>query len=102
MGAQGVETIIVLMHEGGAQSGPNAWQVNGCNNFSGSYTVKGDSITIGPLMSTMMACPDPAGSFESQFLAALQKSTKWSVSAGTLDLRDDSGAQQVAAQTAIK
>jgi heat shock protein HslJ len=50
----------------------------------------------------MMACPDPAGSFESQFLAALQKSTKWSVSAGTLDLRDDGGAQQVAAQTAIK
>ncbi|HEX7745312.1 MAG TPA: bifunctional metallophosphatase/5'-nucleotidase [Micromonosporaceae bacterium] len=33
--AQGVETIIVLLHEGGAQSGPNAWQINGCNNFSG-------------------------------------------------------------------
>jgi len=74
----------------------------GCNNFSGSYTVRGDTVAIGPLMSTMMACPDPAGSFENQFLAALQNSTKWSVSAGTLDLRDDNGAQQVAAQTAIK
>jgi len=74
----------------------------GCNNFSGTYTVKGDSLTIGPLMGTMMACPDPAGTFESQFMTALQNSTKWSVSAGTLDLRDDGGAQQVEAQTAIK
>ena len=64
--------------------------------------VKGDALTVGPLMSTMMACPDPAGTFETQFLTALQNSTKWSVSAGELDLRDDSGAQQVAAQTAIK
>jgi len=74
----------------------------GCNNFSGSYTVKGDSLTVGPLMGTMMACPDPAGTFEAQFMTALQNSTKWSVSAGKLDLRDDSGAQQVAAETAIK
>jgi heat shock protein HslJ len=74
----------------------------GCNNFSGSYTVKGDSLTVGPMMSTMMACPDPAGTFETQFLTALQNSTKWSVSAGKLDLRDDTGAQQVAAETAIK
>ena len=35
-------------------------------------------------------------------MTALQNSTKWSVSAGTLDLRDDGGAQQVEAQTAIK
>jgi len=74
----------------------------GCNSFSGSYTVKGDTLTIGQLMGTMMACPEPAGTFEAQFMTALQNSTKWSVSAGTLDLRDDGGAQQVEAQTAIK
>ena len=74
----------------------------GCNNFSGTYLVKGtDSISIGPLMATMQACPDPAGSFEGQLLTALQAATKWSVSAGTLDLRDDSGAQQVEATSAI-
>lgn len=33
--AQGVETIVVLLHEGGAQSGPNAWDVNGCNGLTG-------------------------------------------------------------------
>ena len=33
--ARGVETIVVLLHEGGAQSGPNAWDVNGCNGLTG-------------------------------------------------------------------
>jgi len=73
----------------------------GCNDFSGAYTVKGDTITIGPLMTTRKACGEPADTFEMQFLAALQKSTKWSVSGANLDLRDDSGAQQVAATSAI-
>jgi heat shock protein HslJ len=74
----------------------------GCNNFSGSYTVDGESIAIGPLMSTMKACDEATNTFESQLMIALQNSTKWSVSAGKLDLRDDSGAQQVSAETAIK
>jgi len=74
----------------------------GCNNFSGSFTLKGDSITFGPLMGTMMACPDPAGTFEQQFMAALGASTKWAVSNGKLTLSNDSGAQQVAADSAIK
>lgn len=73
----------------------------GCNNFSGGYTVEGDQITIGPLMSTMMACADDVNTFESQLLTALQAATTWSVSSGTLDLRDDDGAQQVQATSAI-
>jgi heat shock protein HslJ len=73
----------------------------GCNDFSGAYTVKGDTITVGPLMTTRKACGDPADTFEVQFLTALQNSTKWSVSGNQLDLRDDSGAQQVAATSAI-
>jgi heat shock protein HslJ len=73
----------------------------GCNDFSGSYTLKGDTITFGPMMSQLKACPDPAGTFEQQFLTALAASTKWAVANGKLDLRDDSGAQQVAADTAI-
>ena len=32
---RGVESIVVLLHEGGAQSGANAWDVNGCNGFAG-------------------------------------------------------------------
>jgi heat shock protein HslJ len=73
----------------------------GCNNFSGQYVVDGDSIEIGPIAATMMACSDAINAFESQFLTALQSSTTWSVSSGTLDLRDGDGAQQVQAASAI-
>ncbi len=33
--AQGVEAIVVLLHEGGTQSGPNAWDVDACNGLTG-------------------------------------------------------------------
>ncbi|GAA4965709.1 bifunctional metallophosphatase/5'-nucleotidase [Kineococcus glutinatus] len=32
---QGVQTIVVLLHEGGQQSGPAAWDVNGCTGLQG-------------------------------------------------------------------
>jgi heat shock protein HslJ len=73
----------------------------GCNNFSGHYSVDGDAITIGPLAATMMACSDDVNAFESQLLTALQNGTSWSVSGGTLDLRDGDDAQQVQAVSAI-
>ena len=73
----------------------------GCNNFSGGYSVSGQKIAIGPLMTQLKACGEPADSFERQLLTALQTATKWSVTGETLDLRDDSGAQQVSATTAL-
>ena len=33
--AQGVESIVVLLHQGGNQTGAGAWDVNGCNGFTG-------------------------------------------------------------------
>ncbi|SNR67545.1 bifunctional metallophosphatase/5'-nucleotidase [Blastococcus mobilis] len=33
--AQGVQAIVVLLHEGGNQTGANAWDVNGCNGLTG-------------------------------------------------------------------
>ena len=33
--ARGVETIVVLLHEGGTQTGPNAWDVDACNGLTG-------------------------------------------------------------------
>ena len=43
----------------------------GCNNYSASYTVDGNAITIGPAISTMMFCADPEGVME-QEMAYLQ------------------------------
>ena len=73
----------------------------GCNNFSGSYSLDGESIAIGPLMATQMACEEPAGSFESQLLLALDAAASWSVIGNVLELRDADGALQVSAQSAI-
>jgi 5'-nucleotidase len=33
--AKGVEAIVVLLHEGGVQSGADAWDVNGCSGLTG-------------------------------------------------------------------
>ncbi|MEZ0163238.1 bifunctional UDP-sugar hydrolase/5'-nucleotidase [Kineococcus sp. LSe6-4] len=33
--ARGVESIVVLLHQGGQQTGPDAWDVNGCHGLTG-------------------------------------------------------------------
>ena len=33
--ARGVETIVVLLHQGGTQTGQNSWDINGCSGFTG-------------------------------------------------------------------
>ena len=59
----------------------------GCNNYNGSYTVDGGSITIGSLASTEMACPEPQMAVETAYLAALGKATAWTIdSEGKLSL----------------
>ena len=101
-GNQGVETVPDGMNATVA-FGPegNVEGFGGCNNFFGGYSVDGDAIAIGPLMSTMMACDKATNTFEAQLLAALQNATVWSLNAGTLELRDADGALQVDATSAI-
>lgn len=59
----------------------------GCNQFSGGYGVEGANITIGPLMSTMMACADDVMAQEVAVIAALEGAATWSVSGTTAELR---------------
>jgi putative lipoprotein len=92
----GVTGAVSFLEDGTIQG------FGGCNNFSGTYTLDGDSIVVGPLMATRMACADEAAStFEAQFLSALQISTAWSVAGSTLELRADDGSLQVEAASAI-
>jgi len=66
-----------------------------CNNYFGPYTITGAALKIGPLGSTLMACPTTAQQDqETQFLAAMQAATTFNVQALTLELRDNSGALQ--------
>ena len=48
----------------------------GCNSYSGDYTADGESIEIGPIMRTEMACMEPEGVMDQEdyyleFLAAV-------------------------------
>ena len=47
----------------------------GCNRYMGPYQRDGDRIALGPLASTMMACPEPAMSVEAGFHAAASRVT---------------------------
>ena len=66
---------------------------SGCNHFTGSYTVDGDDIAIGPLSSTRMACASPElQAQETAYLAALAATNKWSQSGVDMELVDSTGA----------
>ena len=77
----------LLTFEGGNLTG-NA----GCNTFSSTYTVTGDAIELGPIMSTKMACEEPMASVEGAYLAALESIDKVAIlDDGKLQLWDDGG-----------
>ena len=57
----------------------------GCNSYSGSVTSEGgQTLSFGPLVSTMMACPDPIMDQELAYLGALQGAFQWSYHVGQL------------------
>ena len=47
-------TELTVVFDGGEINGSA-----GCNSYFGSYELDGETITIGPLASTQMFCPDP-------------------------------------------
>jgi heat shock protein HslJ/membrane-bound inhibitor of C-type lysozyme len=58
---------------------------SGCNSYSGSVSSEGgQALTVGQLVSTMMACPEPILDQEAAYLAALQGATQWSYYNGGL------------------
>lgn len=95
-GKGGVETtvtteLITAIFADGTVSGNS-----GCNSYSGEYTVEGEAITIGPVAGTLRACADEqVNQQESEYLAAIEKATRYQIEGETLELRDDTGALQV-------
>ncbi len=82
--ASGVETIIKF----------NDKQMNGnvgCNGFGGEYTIKGDALEFGPVMSTMMFCEGPVGEQEMGTLAVLQEKTSFAIDGNTLTITSADG-----------
>jgi heat shock protein HslJ len=64
-----------------------------CNQYNGPYTAKDDTIKIGPLASTKMACPsDALNTQEIAYLTALQNAATYTIQGTHLELRDADGA----------
>jgi len=60
----------------------------GCNRYTAGYTVDGDSLDIGEVASTRMACPPPADAVEREYLAALGRVEGWRLEDDDLVLVD--------------
>jgi len=74
----------------------------GCNNYSASYEVSGDNISIGPAITTRMACSDPEGIMDQEmaYLAALEMASSFQFEGDRLILLDDEGRRVVDYQEA--
>ncbi|MEV6687445.1 META domain-containing protein [Streptomyces sp. NPDC051130] len=65
----------------------------GCNGFTAKATVEGASLTFGPLTTTRMACPGPAGEVERALTTLFGSGPLgWNVEGRTLTLTGGAGA----------
>jgi heat shock protein HslJ len=75
-----------VVFEGGRMSGNGS-----CNNFSGTYTLDGESVTIQLGPTTMMACPEPVMAQELAFYTNLAATASYVVVGDQLHLRNANG-----------
>jgi heat shock protein HslJ len=66
----------------------------GCNQYTTTYTIKENQITIGFPATTRMICSPELMEQEQQFINALQKSSKISRNGERWEVRDDTGVLQ--------
>jgi heat shock protein HslJ/uncharacterized membrane protein len=53
-----------------------------CNRLSGGYRLSGEELRLGPVASTMMACPEPIMAAERRYVEALEKVRGFALAAG--------------------
>jgi heat shock protein HslJ len=63
-------------------------QVHGsaCNSYGGSYQVSGDKLTVRDLFMTEMACVEPQGIMEQEYLEMLGMAQTFRLSGGQLQI----------------
>ncbi len=61
----------------------------GCNTQNGSYELDGDLLTAGPLMSTLMACPDELMAQDAWIAALLAEGVRVEREGSTLTWSND-------------
>ena len=62
----------------------------GCNQFTGSVTVTGDGLAVGPIASTRRMCPDVMQQ-EDAFLQALESAHRFDISGEDLAIENAGG-----------
>lgn len=67
----------------------------GCNDYSGDYSVDGESIVIGPLAATRKACEPDVMDVENAFLNGLEQVSTMAISGRTLTLSSADGSVQL-------
>jgi heat shock protein HslJ len=72
----------------------NLFGNGGCNSYSGTYTIEGDKIIMGPIISTLMMCTDAAvADQEAAYFGALQQVVTRAVVDGQLLLMTEAGVE---------
>jgi heat shock protein HslJ len=78
-------TVTLRFGEEGRASGST-----GCNNYSGTYQVRGDNISFSRLVSTRRACLDQnANQQEQRFLSALEAANRFRLTSNRLTILSD-------------
>ena len=89
LAAPGIDTLLKFGADG--KVGGNL----GCNSFGGDYTQKGDQVTFGPLISTLMACQEPQMSQEGISFAILTGTVNLTINGDSLTITDASGKNEL-------
>lgn len=64
----------------------------GCNTYAGNFEFSNDTLTIGELITTLIACSEPILAQEDAYLDALQTATGYSISGDQLTISYPDGA----------
>ena len=83
--APDVDTSIVFKEDGKIEGNV------GCNGFGGDYTVDGNTITFGPIVSTLMFCEGPVGEQETTTLNVLVETASYTLDGDTLTITSSDG-----------
>jgi heat shock protein HslJ len=81
------DSTLTIHFEDGQVSGNG-----GCNSYGGEYRVSGDKLKLEKLMSTLMACADPAMmEQETIFMQALGDAQRFDIADGRLQVYGSDG-----------
>ncbi len=74
----------------------------GCNSYSGTYTLDGESLVFDPDMAiTLALCEGPAQAVEDAYLPLLATVASWAIEGNLLSLADESGSVVLAYEEPI-